>query len=114
MKTGALIRYACEAGAILGRCKAAERRALALFGERLGAAFQIADDLLDAEGEAAAMGKAARKDVGKATYMSVLGLPEAKAHLATLQAEAIAALATFGNRASVLREAVEYVAQRTS
>jgi farnesyl diphosphate synthase len=114
MKTGALIRYACEAGAILGRSNATERRALALYGERLGAAFQIADDLLDAEGEAAAMGKAARKDVGKATYMSVLGLPEAKAHLATLQAEAIAALATFGNRASVLREAVEYVAHRTS
>src|SRR5207244_12707291 len=51
MKTGALIRYACEAGAILGRADAARHRALAQFGERLGAAFQIADDLLDVEGE---------------------------------------------------------------
>ena len=114
MKTGALIRYACEAGAMLGRAGPAERRALSLYGDRLGAAFQIADDLLDAEGEAAAMGKAARKDAGKATFVSVLGVPEAKARLARLQAEAIAALEPFGERAAVLREAAAFVAQRTS
>jgi farnesyl diphosphate synthase len=71
MKTSALIRFACEASAILGPRRAGQRRALS--GERLGAAFQIADDLLDTHGNAALMGKAARKDAGKATLVSVLG-----------------------------------------
>jgi farnesyl diphosphate synthase len=114
MKTGALIRYACEAGAMLGRAGADERRALALYGKRLGAAFQIADDLLDAEGEAAAMGKAARKDVGKATFVSLLGVPEAKVRLVRLQDEATAALEPFAGRAAALREAAAFVAERTS
>jgi farnesyl diphosphate synthase len=114
MKTGALIRYACEAGSMLGRAGTDERRALSLYGERLGAAFQIADDLLDAEGEAATMGKAARKDADKATFVSVLGVPEARARLVRLQAEAVAALEPFGERAAVLREAAAFVAQRTS
>jgi farnesyl diphosphate synthase len=112
MKTGALIRYACEAGAILGGAGSSERRALALYGERLGAAFQIADDLLDVEGEAAAMGKAARKDAGKATFVSVLGLPEAKARLAALESEALDALAPFGPGAEALREAAGFVVRR--
>jgi farnesyl diphosphate synthase len=114
MKTGALIRFACEAGAILGRAGPDERRALALYGERVGAAFQIADDLLDVEGEAASMGKAARKDAGKATFVSVLGVAEAKARLAALQADAVAALAPFGERAAILREATAFAAQRAS
>ena len=67
MKTGALIRFACEAGAILGRAATSQRQALVLYGESLGAAFQIADDLLDTHGDATVMGKAARKDAGKAT-----------------------------------------------
>jgi farnesyl diphosphate synthase len=113
MKTGALLRYACEVGAILGRAGAAQRRALAEFGERLGAAFQLADDLLDAEGEAATMGKAARKDAGKATFVSVLGVPEARARLARLQAETVAALAPFAEHAAALREAARFVAERT-
>ncbi len=112
MKTGALFRYACEAGAILGRAGSSERRALVLYGERLGAAFQIADDLLDAEGEAAAMGKAARKDAGKATFVSVLGAREAKTRLAAVGGEALAALALFGERANVLREAAAFVVKR--
>ena len=70
MKTGALIRFACEAGAILGRAAPEQRRALIVYGERLGAAFQIADDLLDTHGDATVMGKAARKDAGKATLVS--------------------------------------------
>jgi farnesyl diphosphate synthase len=65
MKTGALIRFACEAGAILGYAEASQRRALVEYGERLGAAFQIADDLLDVEGEVGVMGKAAGKDAGQ-------------------------------------------------
>ena len=91
MKTGALIRYACEAGAILGRADASQRRALAQFGERLGAAFQIADDLLDVEGEAGVMGKATGKDARKATLVSLLGVPAARARLGLLEAQAIAA-----------------------
>src|SRR5262245_9572663 len=85
MKTGALIRFACEAGAILGRAAPDERRALIVYGERLGAAFQIADDLLDSHGDPAVMGKAARKDAGKATLVSVLGVPAAQARLAALE-----------------------------
>jgi len=112
MKTGALIRFACEAGAILGRAAPDERRALIVYGERLGAAFQIADDLLDTHGDAAVMGKAARKDAGKATLLAVLGQPAAKARLTVLEAEALATLAPFGAKAETLREAAKFVAQR--
>ena len=85
MKTGALIRFACEAGAILGRAAPDERRALIVYGERLGAAFQIADDLLDTHGDATVMGKAARKDAGKATLVAALGPRAAKERLAALE-----------------------------
>jgi farnesyl diphosphate synthase len=112
MKTGALIRFACEAGGILGRAGPEERRALVCYGERLGMAFQIADDLLDLEGKPAAMGKAARKDAGKATLVSLLGPQAAKQRLAALEAEAVAALAPFGAAADGLREAAAFVVRR--
>ncbi len=112
MKTGALIRWACEAGAILGRTGTDERRALAAYGARLGLAFQIADDILDVEGDAAAMGKAARKDEGKATLHAASDIATAKGRLATLADEAVATLAPFGSEADTLREAVVFVAQR--
>ena len=112
MKTGALIRYACEAGAILGRADASGRRALAQFGERLGAAFQIADDLLDVEGEAEVVGKATGKDARKATLVSLLGVAEARARLGLLEAQAIVLLEPFGSAADVLREAARFVGQR--
>jgi farnesyl diphosphate synthase len=112
MKTGALIRYACEAGAILGGGDGEQRRALIAYGERLGRAFQIADDLLDVEGEAATVGKATGKDVGKATLVSLMGVDAAKAELAKLEAEALAALQLFGPRADVLREAASFVVRR--
>jgi farnesyl diphosphate synthase len=112
MKTGALIRYACEAGAILGGGDAAQRRALIAYGERLGRAFQIADDLLDVEGEAAIIGKATGKDAGKATLVSLMGVDAAKAELAKLEAEALSALQPFGPRADVLREAAAFVVKR--
>lgn len=114
MKTAALIRFACEAGAILGGAGAKQRHALAAYGERLGAAFQIADDLLDIEGEAGAMGKATGKDAGKATLHAASDLQTARARLAALEAEAIAALAPFGHKADILREAVRFAAQRES
>jgi len=114
MKTGALIRFACEAGAILGRARAEQRRALARYGDHLGLAFQIADDLLDVEGEPAAMGKAARKDASKATLVAVLGVEAAKQRLAALAADAIAALAPFGAEAEILRETAAFVVRRES
>jgi farnesyl diphosphate synthase len=112
MKTGALIRFACEAGAILGLGGAEARLAVVRFGERLGAAFQIADDLLDVEGEAAVVGKATGKDARKATLVSCLGLPAARHRMALLEGEAIGALAPFGDEADVLREAVRFVVRR--
>jgi farnesyl diphosphate synthase len=112
MKTGALIRFACEAGAIVGRAAAPQRRAAVQFGERLGAAFQIADDLLDIEGEAGTMGKATGKDARKATLVSALGLPAAKQRLALLETQALAALAAFGAEANGLREAARFVVRR--
>jgi farnesyl diphosphate synthase len=112
MKTGALIRFACEAGAILGRAAPDERRALIVYGERLGAAFQIADDLLDTHGDATVMGKAARKDAGKATLVAALGPRAAEVRLAALENDALAALGRFGARADVLREAARFVVRR--
>jgi farnesyl diphosphate synthase len=112
MKTGALIRFACEAGAILGRAGAEERRALAGYGARLGLAFQIADDLLDVEGDAAIMGKAAGKDAAKATLHAASDIATARRQLATLADEAVVALEPFGSRAETLREAVVFTVQR--
>jgi farnesyl diphosphate synthase len=114
MKTGALIRFACEAGAILGRAGALERQAVATYGERLGEAFQIADDLLDIEGDAVAMGKAARKDAYKATLPAASGVAAAKQRLAVLEVEAMSALAPFGAKAAALRQATAFVVRRQS
>ncbi len=89
MKTGALLRFGCLAGAILGEATPQQRDALDRYGTLLGEAFQIADDLLDVEGDAATVGKATGKDaaVGKGTFVSVLGLDGAKARLKTLVTE---------------------------
>jgi len=115
-KTGALIAYSAEAGAILASAPDEDHRALSDYGRALGAAFQVADDLLDVEGAAAVVGKATGKDAaaGKATYVSALGVEGARERLSQLQAEAEAALQRFGNRADVLHQAVTYVATRTS
>lgn len=114
MKTGALITFAVEAGAILGRANAAERAALKAYGDSLGFAFQIADDLLDAEGDAATVGKAVGKDgaAGKATLVSLMGLTAARMALAETEAAAVAALAPFGTRAAVLAAAARFVVTR--
>ncbi len=116
LKTGALIGFAAEAGAILAGAGASDRRAVVIYAEKLGLAFQIADDLLDAEGDAAAVGKATGKDAaaGKATFVSLLGVPAARRKLARLEAEAIAALQPFGARAAVLQEAARFVSRRRS
>jgi farnesyl diphosphate synthase len=112
MKTGALLRFSCEAGAILGRAATEQRRALARYGACIGLAFQIADDLLDVEGNAAAMGKAVGKDAAKATLHSASDAATAKARLAALEADAVAALASFGPAAEILREAASFVVRR--
>jgi farnesyl diphosphate synthase len=114
MKTGALLRFACLAGAILGEAAGAKREALDRYGGALGRAFQIADDLLDVEGDAALLGKSTGKDAaaGKATLVGVLGPANAKARLKSLVAEAEAALAPFGVAAAVLKAAARFVAER--
>jgi farnesyl diphosphate synthase len=114
MKTGALLRFGCEAGGILASAKPHEREALERYGSAVGEAFQIADDLLDIEGDPALVGKQTGKDTaaGKATFVSVLGLAGAKARLQQLVAEAENALATFGPNAAILIEGARFVADR--
>jgi farnesyl diphosphate synthase len=116
LKTGALIRFGCVAGAILGDATPAEYAALVTHGEKLGFAFQIADDLLDATGDEATVGKAVAKDAaaGKATLVSLMGIAAARAKLAAVEAEAIAALGIFGAKAATLQEAAAFVANRSN
>jgi len=114
MKTGALIRAACGMGAILGKASESARKALDFYGYALGQAFQIADDLLDLEGDPKTVGKKTKKDAaaGKATFIGILGIDGARARLATLVATAEAALDEFGEKAAMLRAAAHFVAER--
>jgi farnesyl diphosphate synthase len=114
LKTGALFGFACEAGAVLGRAGKRERAALLAYASCLGHAFQLADDLLDAEGNAAALGKAVAKDEGrgKATLVALLGAEAARRRLEELVAEAEAALSPFGEEASPLAAAARFIAER--
>jgi farnesyl diphosphate synthase len=114
MKTGALIRFACNAGAILGKAEPAERKSIAQYGSAIGQAFQIADDLLDVEGDAKTLGKAAGKDAaaGKATLVATLGVAKAHDRLNELVEEASSALASFGEKSDTLRAAARFIAER--
>ena len=114
MKTGALLKFACRAGAILGQASAAQREALDRYGTAVGKAFQIADDLLDVEGDPALVGKQTGKDAeaGKATIVGLLGPEGARARLRTLVTEAETALAPFGAAAAVLIAGARFVAER--
>jgi len=114
MKTGALLRFACEAGAIIAGASAEDRRTLRRYGETIGLAFQIADDLLDLTADAATMGKATGKDAGrgKATLVSRRGQAWAENRLKELVAEAEALLAPFSHRAGILIEAAHFIANR--
>ncbi|MCW0235851.1 MAG: polyprenyl synthetase family protein [Ferrovibrio sp.] len=116
-KTGALICFSAEAGAILGQAKPAERAVLRDYAAELGLAFQIADDLLDHEGSAAEVGKAVGKDAaaGKATFVGLLGLEPARAKARALTNSAKNRLASqFGPRSMVLQELAEFVITRRS
>lgn len=110
-KTGALIRWSASAGAVMAGVSSA---GLETYGDRLGLAFQIADDILDVEGDAAETGKAVGKDedAGKATFVSLLGLDAAKRQAASLVEEACEALSVYKDNADCLREAARFVISR--
>lgn len=114
MKTGALIRFACEAGAIAVKASNAERERMAEFGSAIGLAFQLADDLLDLTSDAKTMGKATGKDqqAGKATLASLHGPDWARAQLRGLVAQAEDLLLPYGEAANLLRAAAQFVATR--
>jgi farnesyl diphosphate synthase len=116
MKTGALLRFGCLAGAILGKATASQRSALDRYGSALGEAFQIADDLLDLEGDPATVGKATGKDAAahKATLVGVLGPQPARRRLDSLVGDAQSALAAFGSDGEVLKAAARFVATRSA
>ena len=118
MKTGALLQNAVEAGALIGRATPAQYKRLSRFGALIGAAFQIADDLLDAKGDAATLGKRAGKDAArnKATLVSMLGVDAAEQRCDSLIDEAVGALQglEFGTRTDLLVEAARFVAGRSS
>jgi farnesyl diphosphate synthase len=114
MKTGALIAFSCEAGAILAKAPHEVRTALRGYAHDLGLAFQIADDLLDVEGSAAETGKPVGADAaaGKATFVSILGVTRARAQAELLIRQAMAHLDLFEQRAELLREAARFVITR--
>jgi farnesyl diphosphate synthase len=114
MKTGALLRFGCIAGAILGQSSPREYRALDDYGRALGEAFQIADDLLDVEGDAGALGKQTGQDaaLGKTTFVTQLGVGGARKRLGDLLARADSTLSIFGEKGDVLRAAARFVAER--
>lgn len=116
MKTGALIRFACEAGAIIAGSDTAERQRLRHFGEKIGLAFQLADDLLDLTSDAATMGKATGKDAarGKGTLVALRGADWATTRLRELVKEATGLLVPYGDRAEILIETARFVAERKS
>jgi farnesyl diphosphate synthase len=114
MKTGALLRYACLAGGMLGQAAPDQRKALGRYGSALGQAFQIADDLLDVEGSAALLGKSTDKDAaaGKATLVGLLGVSKARERLNALVRQAEAALEPFERGAPMLIAAAHFIAER--
>jgi farnesyl diphosphate synthase len=114
MKTGALIAYSCEAGAILAKAPLELRLALRGYAHDLGLAFQIADDLLDVEGSAEETGKPVGADAaaGKATFVSILGVKRARAQAELLINQAVAHLDLFEQRAELLRQVARFVIDR--
>ena len=114
MKTGALIAFSVEAGAIMGRMPPEGRASLRGYARDVGLAFQIADDLLDEEGDEALAGKALHKDAaaGKATFLSLLGVERARAQAQMLVEQAISHLNSFGEEADLLRAIARYSIER--
>jgi farnesyl diphosphate synthase len=116
MKTGALIRFACEAGAIIAGAAKADRQRLRSFGEKIGLAFQLADDLLDLTADAETMGKATGKDAarGKGTLVALHGRAWGEENLVRQVQEAASLLAPYGDKAAILIETAHFIADRKS
>jgi farnesyl diphosphate synthase len=116
MKTGALLRFACEAGAVIGGASQSDRERLAEYGSAIGLAFQIADDLLDMTADSKAMGKRTGKDAarGKGTLPALHGQAWARGQLKGLVAQAGDLLRPFGEKAQVLKDAAHFIAERQS
>ncbi|MEO8716111.1 MAG: polyprenyl synthetase family protein [Acetobacteraceae bacterium] len=114
LKTGRLIQFSAESGAILGHAPSMQRHMLAAYGRDLGAAFQIADDLLDAEGTADEIGKTVGKDAeaGKATMVAILGPVRARQQAEMLAQQAAGHLDSFGEKADLLRALADFVVSR--
>lgn len=114
LKTGELISFSCEAGAILGKASPPQRHALKAYAHDVGLAFQIADDILDATGSEEATGKPVGADAaaGKSTFVSILGLEQAKDRAAMLAQQAAEHLEIFEGRAALLRDFARYVVER--
>jgi farnesyl diphosphate synthase len=114
LKTGALISASVEMGAILGRVPTEGRAHLRAYARDIGLAFQIADDILDVEGDEALAGKALQKDAeaGKATFLSLMGLERAREQARALVDQAIAHLGSYGSEADLLRDIARYVLER--
>ena len=114
LKTGALIAVSVEAGAILGKLPADGRMRLRAYARDIGLAFQIADDLLDVEGDEAKAGKKLRKDeeAGKETFVSLLGIDRAREQAAMLVDQAIGHLRDYGAEAHLLREIARFIVRR--
>lgn len=116
MKTGALLQAAVKMGALAGEALSPLLQSLDRYAQAIGLAFQIVDDVLDVESTSAALGKTAGKDAeqGKPTYVSVVGLTEAKQWAARLRADALAALSAYDARADRLRQLADFIVLRTS
>jgi farnesyl diphosphate synthase len=112
LKTGALIQAAALLGGVSGN--SAQTKAIRIYAQNVGLAFQVIDDILDVEADTTTLGKTAGKDAGshKPTYVSILGLADAKQHAQLLYNNAIHALASFGNEAARLRELAGFITQR--
>lgn len=115
LKTGQLISFSCQAGAIMDKAAEPVRHALRAYAHDLGLAFQIIDDLLDAEGEEAVVGKSVGKDAaaGKATFVSVLGVKQARAQAEMLAVQAVQHLDLFEEKADLLRDVARFVVERS-
>ena len=114
LKTGALISFSCEAGAILGKASNEKKEALLKYAQDIGLAFQIADDLLDVLGTKEVTGKSTNKDgaAGKATFVSLLGVSESQKRAQFLTDRAIRRLDMFGDKAAHLKAIADFVVKR--